>query len=90
MAMQRPLPDSTSEESETNEDNTDAEGRSLDTTGKGKSPLHIALESVLGVMRGKILSGPNDYIGVLIYNIAVGTFTRSRAMSQLRKVLRGR
>lgn len=75
MAMQRPLPDSTSEESETNEDTTDAEGRSLDTTGKGKSPLHIALESVLGVMRGKILSGPNDYIGVLIYNIAVSTFT---------------
>ena len=74
MAMQRPLPDSTSEESETNEDNTDAEGRSLDTTGKGKSPLQIALESVLGVMRGKILSGPNDYIGVLIYNIAVSTF----------------
>jgi hypothetical protein len=69
--MQTPLPDATSLDSKTDADNTDAEGRSLDTTGKGKSPLHIALESVLGVMRGKILSGPTDHVGVLVYNIDV-------------------
>jgi hypothetical protein len=71
LAMQTPLPDATSLGHKTDEDDTDAEGRSLNTTGKGKSPLHIALESVLGVMRGKILSGPSDFIGVLIYNIDV-------------------
>lgn len=69
--MQTPLPDATSLGVKTDENDTDAEGRSLNTSGKGKSPLHIALESVLGVMRGKILSGPSDFIGVLIYNIDV-------------------
>jgi hypothetical protein len=71
--MQTPLPDATSLAAKTDEDDTDAEGRSLNTAGKGKSPLHIALESVLGVMRGKILSGPSDFIGVLVYNIDVST-----------------
>ena len=71
--MQTPLPDATSLGVKTDEDDTDAEGRSLNTTGKGKSPLHIALESVLGVMRGKILSGPSDFIGVLIYNLDVSS-----------------
>jgi hypothetical protein len=69
--MQTPLPDSSSPLDPLGAENLNAEGESMDTSGKGKSPLHIALESVLGVMRGKILSGPSDFVGVLIYNVQV-------------------
>lgn len=39
------------------------------TAGKGKSPLHIALETVLAVERAKVLTGPSDCVGVLVYNV---------------------
>lgn len=41
----------------------------LRTAGKGKSPLHIALETVLAVERAKVLTGPSDCVGVLVYNV---------------------
>ncbi len=59
--MQRPLPDSYFPST-----NDDPEPT---TEGKGKSPLHLALEVVLSIQRKKILTGPSDSVGVLIYNI---------------------
>jgi hypothetical protein len=39
--------------------------------GPPKSPLHMALEAVLKVERGKVMSGPNDSVGVLLWNVDV-------------------
>ncbi len=41
-----------------------------------RSPLHMALEVVLRVQRGKVLSGPNDSVGVLLWNVDVGDTLR--------------
>ncbi len=40
--------------------------------GPAKSPLHMALEAVLKVQRGKVMSGPNDSVGVMLWNVDVG------------------
>lgn len=72
--MQLPLPDDPSlcpASSSSNAHDPDEEEEEQTTEGKGKSVLHVALECVLGVMRGKVLSGPGDYVGLLVYNVDV-------------------
>lgn len=76
--MQRPLADSAAGKLKFDPEDVDADGNPLDTAGKGKSPLQLALESVLSVMRTKIMSGPTDYVGVLVYNVVVGAFNLSQ------------
>lgn len=68
--MQEPLPDAMFGD----EDFNKFQDRDIafKVQGKGKSPLHIALEVVHGVERAKALTGPQDSVGVLFYNVDVG------------------
>ncbi|KLT41005.1 SPOC domain-like protein [Cutaneotrichosporon oleaginosum] len=36
---------------------------------RGKSPLHQALDAVVKIERTKVITGPSDSVGVLLYNI---------------------
>ncbi len=38
---------------------------------RGKSPLHQALDAVAKIERSKVITGPHDSVGVLLYNIDV-------------------
>lgn len=38
---------------------------------KGKSALHQALEAVVKIQRSKVITGPADSVGVLLWNIDV-------------------
>lgn len=69
--MQTPLPDAPSFSSSFDQANPSQKPSQahLDTAGRGKSPLHMALEVVLAVEKAKVLTGPNDSVGVLIYNV---------------------
>lgn len=40
---------------------------------RGKSPLHQALDAVVRIERTKIITGPADSVGVLLYNVDVGS-----------------
>lgn len=39
---------------------------------RGKSPLHQALDAVVRIERSKIITGPQDSVGVLLFNVDVG------------------
>ncbi|BEI96575.1 hypothetical protein CcaverHIS631_0201640 [Cutaneotrichosporon cavernicola] len=36
---------------------------------RGKSPMHQALDAVVKIERTKVITGPNDSVGVLLYNV---------------------
>jgi ATP-dependent DNA helicase 2 subunit 1 len=38
---------------------------------RGKSMLHQALKAIVDIERRKVLTGPSDSIGVLLYNVDV-------------------
>lgn len=40
---------------------------------RGKSPLHQALEAVVKIERTKVITGPSDSVGVLLYNVDVSS-----------------
>lgn len=40
---------------------------------RGKSPFHQALEAVVRIERTKIVTGPSDSVGVLLYNVDVSS-----------------
>ena len=42
---------------------------------KGKSALHQVLEAVVELQRKKVITGPSDSVGVLIYNIDVSAIS---------------
>lgn len=67
--MQEPLPDEMFKDEEFNKFQDPDTAFKL--KGKGKSPLHIALEVVHAVERAKALTGPQDSVGVLFYNVDV-------------------
>lgn len=71
--MQEPLPDEMFKDEEFNKFQDPDVAFKL--KGKGKSPLHIALEVVHGVERAKALTGPQDSVGVLFYNVDVSLST---------------
>ncbi|OCF44617.1 hypothetical protein I317_01504 [Kwoniella heveanensis CBS 569] len=56
-SMQTPFPDT-----------TDDEGQVV----RGKSALHQALEAVVKIQRSKVITGPADSVGVLLWNINPG------------------
>ncbi|KAI5453371.1 ATP-dependent DNA helicase II subunit 1 [Naganishia albida] len=66
-SMQEPLPDEMFEDEEFNK--FQDKDVAFKLRGKGKSPLHIALEVVHAVERAKALTGPQDSVGVLFYNV---------------------
>jgi hypothetical protein len=72
--MQDPLPDSMFQDDEFN--------KLLDLSvaskvrGKGKTPLHIALEAVHLYEKAKALATPQDSVGVLFYNVDVSKPTQ--------------
>lgn len=72
--MQEPLPDSMFQDDEFN--------KLLDPSlaskvrGKGKTPLHIALEAVHLYEKAKALATPQDSVGVLFYNVDVSDLVR--------------
>lgn len=68
-SMQEPLPDEMFEDEEFNK--FQDKDVAFKLRGKGKSPLHIALEVVHAVERAKALTGPQDSVGVLFYNVDV-------------------
>jgi ATP-dependent DNA helicase 2 subunit 1 len=39
---------------------------------RGKSPLHQALDAVVGIERRKVVTGPQDSVGLMFYNVDVG------------------
>lgn len=42
---------------------------------KGKSALHQVLESVVRFEKGKVITGPSDSVGLMLYNVDVSTFS---------------
>jgi hypothetical protein len=40
---------------------------------RGKSALHQVLEAVVKIEKGKVITGPADSVGLLLYNINVRT-----------------
>ena len=40
---------------------------------RGKSALHQVLEAVVKIEKGKVITGPADSVGLLLYNIDVST-----------------
>jgi len=38
---------------------------------RGKSALHQVLEAVVKIEKGKVITGPADSVGLLLYNIDV-------------------
>ncbi|ODN73262.1 hypothetical protein L202_07815 [Cryptococcus amylolentus CBS 6039] len=46
-------------------------------TVKGKSALHQALEVVMRIQRSKVISGPNDSVALLLYNVDPSVVTES-------------
>jgi hypothetical protein len=67
--MQEPLPDEMFKDEEFNK--FQDKDIAFKLKGKGKSPLHCALEVVHAVERAKALTGPQDSVGVLFYNVDV-------------------
>ncbi|WWC64593.1 uncharacterized protein I303_107204 [Kwoniella dejecticola CBS 10117] len=53
-SMQTPFPDTTNEDGE---------------LVRGKSALHQALEAVVKIQRSKVITGPADSVGVLLWNV---------------------
>ena len=49
---------------------------------RGKSALHKTLEAVVGIQRSKVITGPADSVGVLLYNVDVSFFTRTRDLAE--------
>lgn len=39
---------------------------------KGRSALHQVLGFVAGFLKSKVITGPSDSVGVLLYNVDVG------------------
>lgn len=42
---------------------------------RGKSALHQVLEAVVKIEKGKVITGPADSVGLLLYNIDVSQST---------------
>lgn len=40
---------------------------------RGKSALHQVLEAVVKIEKGKVITGPADSVGLLLYNIDVSS-----------------
>lgn len=38
---------------------------------RGKSMLHQALKAIVDIERRKVITGPSDSIGILLYNVDV-------------------
>lgn len=49
-------------------DTTDDSGQLI----RGRSALHQALDVAHQIQRAKVLSGPDDSVGLLLYNVDVG------------------
>lgn len=49
-------------------DTTDESGQLV----RGRSALHQALDVAQQIQRAKVLSGPDDSVGLLLYNVDVG------------------
>ncbi|WWC91681.1 uncharacterized protein L201_006627 [Kwoniella dendrophila CBS 6074] len=65
-SMQIPFPDTTNEDGE---------------VVRGKSALHQALEAVVKIQRSKVITGPADSVGVLLWNIDPGNTPSSSQAS---------
>ncbi|WWC72003.1 uncharacterized protein I206_105962 [Kwoniella pini CBS 10737] len=65
-SMQTPFPDTTNEE---------------DVLVRGKSALHQALEAVVKIQRSKVITGPADSVGVLLWDIDPGNTPSSSQAS---------
>jgi ATP-dependent DNA helicase 2 subunit 1 len=48
-----------------------ADERNREGVIKGKSALHQVLEAVVKIEKGKVITGPADSVGLLLYNIDV-------------------
>ncbi|KAK4689603.1 ATP-dependent DNA helicase 2 subunit 1, partial [Tremellales sp. Uapishka_1] len=44
---------------------------------RGRSPLHQALEAVMNIQRSKVITGPADSVGLLLYNVDAGKLPSS-------------
>jgi len=47
---------------------------------KGKSALHQVLEAVVRIEKGKVITGPADSVGLLLYNIDVSQLASSPSL----------
>jgi hypothetical protein len=66
--MHKPRPD---------RDDPDDEGRTI----KGKSALHQVLESVVRFEKGKVITGPADSVGLMLFNVDVSRRCRTQLIS---------
>lgn len=57
---------------------------------RGKSPLHQALEAVVKIERTKVITGPNDSVGVLLYNVDVSPKSREGGVALTHSLLKHR
>lgn len=51
-----------------------ADEETPDGTVRGRSPLHQVLEAVVKIEKSKVITGPADSVGLLVYNIDVSSY----------------